>query len=207
MSPAQRDHMLATALRQVGRVNRLCVTLLDVERVDVHGELRLDLVQVSVRRAVDEAVDQLSAREVVVDVPDDVVIEADADRFEQILVNLIGNAMRYGLPPIEVTVEPEQDWISVCVRDHGPGVPPEALDRLFARFTTTGPASRSSGLGLWIVDQLARAHGGRVRYEPAEPGARMVVTLPVTARPASGGRTAVGGGRAAARAATGAPYP
>jgi signal transduction histidine kinase len=232
MSAAQRDHMLATALRQVGRVNRLCTALLDVERVDAHGELRLDRVKVSLRRAVGEAVDQLNARDVEIHVDGDPVIEADAERLQQILVNLIGNALRHGLPPVVITVErddggaeapnsrsadaarrtsvahrdsaPPDAWVHICVRDHGPGVPPGERDRLFGRFTAGDPAGRSAGLGLWIVDQLARAHGGRVRYEPAEPGARIVVTLPVVGAAAE---APVGTGRAAASVRTGAPYP
>ncbi len=67
------------------------------------------------------------------------------------------------------------------VRDSGPGVPPEIVPNLFQRFTASDRSPKSVGLGLWIVRELSRAHGGDVRYEPAlpGPGARFVVTLPI----------------------------
>jgi signal transduction histidine kinase len=71
------------------------------------------------------------------------------------------------------------------VTDHGPGVPAALVPRLFTRFGEAGGDPTSVGLGLWIVDQLARAHGGSVCYEPGDPGARLIVTLPL--RPARTG--------------------
>ena len=91
-------------------------------------------------------------------------------------------------------VPPERRWIAGAtrvvgldavleVRDHGPGVPAAQERSLFQRFAT---GTRSgTGLGLFIVRELARAHGGEARYENAHPGARFIVTLPAHATAAA----------------------
>jgi signal transduction histidine kinase len=69
------------------------------------------------------------------------------------------------------------ETVELSVRDHGPGLPPEVRERLFEEFAAGD--SEGVGLGLAIVRQLAEAHGGDVRYEDADPGARFIVTLPL----------------------------
>jgi signal transduction histidine kinase len=182
MPARERETMLATALRQVGRIGRLAAGLLDAERVDSQGELRLSLRQVPLRRAVAQALEQLDAPQVVVEVDADLAVTADADRLEQILVNLTGNALRHGRPPVVIRAHAEDGVARVEVRDHGPGVPAEDRDQLFSRFGVVSSHPNSVGLGLWIVCQLARAHGGDVHYEAADPGARLVLTLPAALR-------------------------
>ena len=68
------------------------------------------------------------------------------------------------------------EMVRLVVRDHGNGVPQERLADLFGRFS--GTDTGKVGLGLWIVRELVRAHGGEVSYQPADPGACFVVTLP-----------------------------
>jgi signal transduction histidine kinase len=174
---AERGALLDTALRQLGRVSRLSAGLLDAERVDSRGDLRLDLAEVSVRRAVDEVVAQLDSADVRAEVDPDLVLTADPERFEQMLINLTANALRHGSPPVVISGGAIAEGARIEVRDHGPGVPPGEREHLFAPFHGANRAD-STGLGLWIVDRLARAHGGEVRYEPADPGARLVLILP-----------------------------
>ncbi len=177
--PADRRRaLIVAAQRQTARIQRLAEGLLDVERVDIQGALRLDLQEVALRAAADEAVTYLDTDDVVIDIDPDLVLHADPDRLEQILVNLTANALSHGRPPVVIRAEPADDEVRISVRDHGEGVPQERRARLFTRFGTTSPGS--VGLGLWIVQELARAHGGQVRYEPADPGSRFVVTLPFT---------------------------
>ncbi|HEU5109638.1 MAG TPA: HAMP domain-containing sensor histidine kinase [Micromonosporaceae bacterium] len=178
---ARREALVGTALRQLGRVSRLTAGLLDVERVDSRGDLRLDLADVPVRRAVREAIEQINGREVLVDVDPGLTVRADPERLEQMLINLTTNALRHGRPPVVVGAGTVEGRVFIEVRDHGPGVRPEARDRLFTPFAGRSDVAGSTGLGLWIVDRLARAHGGEVRYETAEPGARLVLTLPAGA--------------------------
>jgi signal transduction histidine kinase len=175
---ARRAALLGSALRQLGRVSRLAAGLLDVERVDSSGELRLDLADVPVARAVSEAIEQVNSQDVRVEVDPYLVVTADPERLEQMLINLIANALRHGRPPVVIGAAAVADRVRIEVRDHGPGVRPELRDRLFNPFAGSTDEPGSTGLGLWIVDRLARAHGGGVDHEPADPGARLVLTLP-----------------------------
>jgi two-component system sensor histidine kinase MtrB len=119
---------------------------------------------------------------VVLDVEPGVTADVDSFRFSQILVNLLTNADRYGEPPITLTASATGDTVTIAVRDHGPGVPPEFVDNLFDSFSRAHRAKahdeRGTGLGLTIVRNLARAHGGDVTYRDAGPGACFVVELP-----------------------------
>jgi signal transduction histidine kinase len=184
MDRQSRLDLVEVALRQSNRMMRLAAGLLDVERVDAHGTLRLDRTLVPVRDAVRQAVGYLDTTDVKVEVVPDLTVEADPQRLEQILVNLVANALRHGAPPVVVRGYVESGTACIEVSDHGPGVPPQAVPRLFTRFAQVDAEPGSVGLGLWIVDQLARAHGGSVRYEPGDPGARFVVTLPLRPRTA-----------------------
>ncbi|MGA5300508.1 HAMP domain-containing sensor histidine kinase [Nucisporomicrobium flavum] len=167
--------MLEAAQRQTARIGRLASGLLDLNRIDTTGHLRLDLRPVPARAAVLDALSYVTA-EIDVRVDDGRTLRVDRERFEQIVINLVGNALRYGRPPVVVTVTGDGVTDRLEVRDHGPGIPEDQRARLFTRFAAGG--TDGVGLGLWIVRELARAHGGEARYESAGPGARMVVTFP-----------------------------
>ena len=96
--------------------------------------------------------------------------------------NLVENAQLHGKPPIEVTVERRDDRAVLSVLDRGPVIVEDARERLFSTFYRIpgrgGP--KSTGLGLALVRQIARQHGGDVIYEPAR-GSCFTVTLPVSA--------------------------
>ncbi|GAA3286329.1 hypothetical protein GCM10020218_048000 [Dactylosporangium vinaceum] len=107
----------------------------------------------------------------------------DPFHLRQILANLIGNAVKYGRPPIGVVAAPQGTVVKVDVYDHGEGVPDDFVPRLFDRFTraTTGIASRKpgTGFGLYIVRQLALANHGTLSYRPHQPhGACFTLSLP-----------------------------
>jgi two-component system phosphate regulon sensor histidine kinase PhoR len=112
--------------------------------------------------------------------------KADANRLDQVFANLVDNAIKYGRTNGTVTVggkKLDDDRREIFVRDDGPGIPPEALDRVFERFYRVDKArSRDqggTGLGLSIVKHIVQAHGGEVRVE-SEPGkgATFFFTLP-----------------------------
>jgi len=112
----------------------------------------------------------------------------DPVRLEQIISNLVSNAVKYGRGnPVDVTVRSEGGWAELVVADRGVGVAPEHLERIFESFERAGARQAGGyGLGLWIVRQLVEAHGGtiRVRSSPDE-GSVFSVRLP-SAGPADG---------------------
>ncbi len=178
------DELIERALRQTARITNLAAGLLDLDRIDSQGRLRLDLRPWPVRTVVTDAVAYVRRDEVAVEIDPGLVLTLDRDRFEQIVVNLVGNGLRHGEPPVEVRATVRDGTGRLEVRDHGRGVPAAARPRLFTRFGSDTPDS--VGLGLWIVGQLARAHGGEAHYEDAGDGARMVVTWPAGHRPGGG---------------------
>jgi signal transduction histidine kinase len=115
------------------------------------------------------------------EVPTGVTIQGDRDRLAQILDNLLANALRHGAPPIRVTAEHDRTQVRILVTDAGPGVSESMRPRLFDRFAT-GRNKGGTGLGLFIVRELARAHRGDVTYDPptqGTPAGRFVVDLPL----------------------------
>lgn len=117
--------------------------------------------------------------------PEGLVVEADPAALSRVLDNLLDNALRYAAPgPVEVAARPEAQDVRIAVRDHGPGLPDEEVDRLFERFYRGDPARArqaegGSGLGLAIAKALVEAHGGRLEAGPAPGGgALFTVVLP-----------------------------
>ena len=180
-----RADLLHRALRQTARIRRLATGLLDLDRV-AHGRLRLDLDDVEVDAAARWAAELCGSPDVQVEVPPGLQVRADPERLEQVLVNLLTNALRHGHPPVVVSAAASPGSVRIMVRDHGDGVPEADRPALFRRFSTADRSPDSVGLGLWIVDTLARAQGGSVSYVADGPGACFVVTLPSPA-PAGGG--------------------
>ena len=133
------------------------------------------------------------------------LVDADAQRVDQMLVNLIENAIKYTPPGGAVTV---LTWrrgseVGVTVSDTGPGIPPEALDHVFDRFFRVDGARRrtsgGSGLGLSICREIVEAHGGRIWVE-SEPGRGSAFSLALpAAAPAPVVRRLPGAVAAAAR--------
>jgi PAS domain S-box-containing protein len=186
-----RDELL-DGMRSSGvRLRRLLADLLTASRLQ-NSALDLTMEQVDLAQVVHTAAS--TARRVHPDA--DVVTEAvpgtlvlgDADRLAQAVDNLIGNALRHGVPPVHVTTRRvdggttgEGSRVEVVVTDAGSGVTQEMQDRLFARFAT-GRSKGGTGLGLYIVRQLARAHHGDAWYRPAPHGTpgsgEFVISLP-----------------------------
>jgi signal transduction histidine kinase len=113
--------------------------------------------------------------------PSGLGLQADPDRLQQALGNLVDNALRHGGTKAELAAERVDGYVELHVRDDGPGFPPEFLDAAFERFSRADPARGrgGAGLGLAIVDLIARAHGGAAgaRNRPAG-GADVWIALP-----------------------------
>lgn len=109
----------------------------------------------------------------------DIAVTCDENAIQRVLVNLIANAADFSPPgsAIELNGAAHQGSISVTVADHGPGLPPELLDRVFDPFFTTKP--HGTGLGLTIAHRLVEAHGGSLTARNrTQGGAEFIVTLP-----------------------------
>ncbi|HEY1334745.1 MAG TPA: PAS domain-containing sensor histidine kinase, partial [Myxococcaceae bacterium] len=162
------DQLLDVSRMSAGRL------VLDLEALDL-GELAADVVQ----RFADEAARVGST--LTLSAPAPVPVRADRQRLDQVLTNLVSNALKYGEgSPVEVQVDCNAGP-TVRVRDGGPGVPPEEQDRIFERFERGQQAETQSGmgLGLWIVREIVLAHQGRVWVEcPPGGGAAFGVSLP-----------------------------
>jgi signal transduction histidine kinase len=107
----------------------------------------------------------------------------DSDRVQQVLVNLLDNAVKYGRPPLAVSLEARTSAVCIAVADSGPGVPQVEQGRIFDKFYRSDPqltrAPGGTGLGLYIARELTERMGGRldVRSEP-DAGATFTVQLP-----------------------------
>jgi hypothetical protein len=179
LSSEQRQGWLRSLDDGARELSRLVADLLLMFRLDA-GAITASRSAVDVRVAVDQAVAGLTGDlDVDVAVDEGFAVAADRGHLRQILVNLLTNAVKYGEPPFEVSAERVGASGRIVVRDHGPGVPDDFVPLLFDRFTrASGAAGLGAGLGLFIVDQLARANGGAIRYEPRGPrGARFLLEV------------------------------
>jgi two-component system sensor histidine kinase EvgS len=178
---------LVMASRQIGRLTAVINNLLDVTRLD-SGSFTTSRHRSDLRGIVDGIVGRwtglLASRRIpiTIDAPDEVTGDWDARVVETILSNLLSNAINFGNDrPIEVTVRGTARDVDVAVTDHGMGIALEAQERIFERFERAVSAAHYGGLGmgLWLVRQAARVHGGSVRVTSAPgKGSTFVVTLP-----------------------------
>jgi PAS domain S-box-containing protein len=172
MSVAERDELLAGIGISSHRLSRLVSDLATASLL--HGEtLRLWFEDVSLTEILRGAGARRQAAEagvrIEVDVPHETVMHADAGRLAQALDNLLDNAIRHGSPPFEILGAATHDEVLIRVTDAGPGVPDELLPRLFERFAIAGH-SGGTGLGLYLVREIAHGHGGEIEYRPPARG-------------------------------------
>ena len=189
-NPEVASKFLETIDRNAERLKLLIEDLLTISELE-SGRVKLNLQRVSLRGTVEKVLedfsDRASAKQVtLVDHVPDVHLLADADRLEQVLCNLIDNAIKYGRNRGSVTVAAQpfdHAQIQVSVQDDGPGIPPDSLQRVFERFYRVDKArSREqggTGLGLSIVKHIVQSHGGRA-WAKSElgHGATFFITLP-----------------------------
>ena len=191
--PERAQAALDLLASDVVRFQGLVEDLLEISRFDA-GAIRLHMEELLAAEFVRQAVAVSSLPDTPVDVAERAelaLIRGDRRRLARVIANLIDNARAYGGGEPEVSIRvlnPDDEPIShilIAVEDHGPGVPEEERDLVFERFARGGGAGRrtgseGAGLGLSLVDEHVRMHGGRVWVEErldGEPGARFVIEL------------------------------
>jgi two-component system phosphate regulon sensor histidine kinase PhoR len=189
-NPEVATKFIQTIDRNSERLRLLIEDLLTISELE-SGRVRLSLQRVAVRPLIEKVFadfrSRANARGVTLmnEAPESAA-RADAGRLDQVLCNLIENAIKYGREGGHVTVGAharENDYLEIFVRDDGPGIPSDAIDRVFERFYRVDKArSREqggTGLGLAIVKHIVLSHGGKVWAE-SEPGkgATFFFTIP-----------------------------
>ena len=181
LNDEQKKLMLTTVHADSDRLSRLITELLDVARLDT-GRLSMHQRPCDVGQLTHRVIESVRAgapHQIEYDAPEDLPgIWADPDKFTQVLTNVLENAIRHGADPVSVTARSEGDLVAVQVDDCGDGIAPDIRQRAFTKFWTTGQRG-GSGLGLYLVNGLVRAHGGTVTIDDSPTGgARIVMTWP-----------------------------
>ena len=185
----QKKVMLETVNADADRVTRLLADLLDVSRIDA-GRLELRRQVVDLPAAVRKAFNgRIASGEpesrFVLDVTGELPeLWADPDKVDQVVGNLVENALKYGAGTVTVSVHGTPAGAEVTVTDEGEGIPDELRSRVFTKFWRRGDGGRRSGtgLGLFIVKGLVEAHGGEITVgRAAHGGAQFRFTLPAGA--------------------------
>ena len=194
--PAQARTFVEMIARNAERLARLTNDLLDLSRIESRQwPVRLEPVSVeaTARRAVEVCAEPARRKNIQlrVEIPDGLAVIADARALEQVLVNLLDNAVKYTPEGGRATVSAaaDGDSIDVDVADTGPGIERHHLPRLFERFYRVDPGrsrgSGGTGLGLAIVKHLVQMQAGEIGVDTGEGGTRFHVRLPRALAPAA----------------------
>lgn len=183
-APQPMEAMIQRDERQIKSMIRLIDDMLDVSRMR-SGKLSIRPAQVELMRLLERVVSDLSLQAATTGSsltlrPHDGVTGCwDEFRVEQVIVNLLTNALRYGCgQPVEVSVERTGDMVRIDVRDQGKGIAPSDLERIFEPYErgARNGEPKGLGLGLYISRQLAISHGGELRVT-SNPGEGSVFSL------------------------------
>lgn len=190
LSKEMIDKLLMTTHKQIDRLNRLLDDLLEVSKTSL-GKLNLNFEDTDlgllVREILERYASDLESSGCTCHFVEEQKIVGSVDRMrtEQIINNLISNAMKYApRKPIEICLRSEGDRAFLSVRDHGPGIPPESQKRVFQRFERGVSEKKISGfgLGLYIANELAKAHQGSLSLESSlGHGSTFTLSLPIRA--------------------------
>jgi signal transduction histidine kinase len=192
VDPALQRRALRTIVAQSGKLNQLVCQLLDLSRLQrdqlVLEPQETDLVPI-VREVVATAQAQTAKHTLVLVAPPALPAVVDPLRLEQVLTNLLSNALKFSPEggSVELTLTtPAPDQVGFAVRDHGLGIPEAQRAGLFARFHQAHAHSHRSGLGLglYISRQIVDLHGGHIEASfPRDGGTCLVVDLPLARAP------------------------
>lgn len=180
--------LFSTSLRQVETLTHLVEELLDVTRIQA-GQLNLSYKETNLTEVIDDIVRRFSGQlrfakcSIELDVDPNLVGHWDKSRIDQVLVNLISNALKYAPGKlIKISAKKKDGWVTIVVEDEGPGIEPDHQSIIFERYTRANVNTRVGGLGLglFIVKKIVDAHRGTVKLQskPGE-GASFAIGLPL----------------------------
>ena len=189
--PAVALKFLQTIEKHADRLTYLIEDLLTISKLE-SGQIVMNLQRVELGPVVARVLEDLQSRAEEKGItlqnllPEEIEVKADGDRLEQVLFNLVDNAIKYGKNNGEVTVScqiVDDKLVQLSVRDDGPGIPEEAKERVFERFYRIDRArsreAGGTGLGLSIVKHIVQSHGGEVWVESElGKGSTFCFTLP-----------------------------
>ncbi|MCG8360234.1 MAG: HAMP domain-containing histidine kinase, partial [Kiloniellales bacterium] len=193
IDPKERTEFLGIIVKESERLTRLINQILDLAKME-SGRMEWRMADVDLREALQEGIAATSSlladNAIGLDVrlPQDLpAVHADRDRLIQVVVNLLSNAAKFCHrtdPLVSVTAQTGDEGVLVSIADNGPGVPAEALDKIFEKFqqaeVTSGSRPMGTGLGLPISRQIVEYFGGRIWVESrSAQGARFCFTLPL----------------------------
>jgi PAS domain S-box-containing protein len=187
-SAERRQQLLEMIATQAARLSQITEEVLLTSRLD-RGDLPVEAEPVDVAGIVSETVEAIrpqlpDSAEIEIEIPEDVgAASGDRDRIQQVLVNLLDNAVKYGANPVKIHAYRTDDLIRICVADAGPGIALSDQPRIFEKFYRADPQLARSpggtGLGLYISRELAQRMGGRLDLSSElGAGATFVVELP-----------------------------
>jgi PAS domain S-box-containing protein len=183
-------HALMVVNQQSDKLRRLVAQLLDISRIQ-SGRLQLELQEMDLGQLIGDVVlgmqHQSQYHTLNVDLPFRQQVRIDPLRLEQVLTNLLDNAIKYSPQggPIDIELRRlDPRHVSVSIRDRGPGIKPEYRAHIFERFYQAGAEAEHAagmGLGLYISREIVELHNGTIEAQfPDDGGARFVITLPLT---------------------------
>lgn len=186
MGDADRHRAVSRAFANARRLQGLTSDVLDASRIEA-GDFPYSFDSIDLREevtiAVEAAQDGRPASPIRWEPPaDPVVVRADPDRIQQVLTNLLDNALRHSPPgaPVDVALHLADGEAVVAVSDQGPGIAADEADRIFQKFVRgRGALTTGTGLGLYISRRIVDAHGGRIWAASADGrGAKLSIALP-----------------------------
>jgi PAS domain S-box-containing protein len=177
--PAERaDQALQVIARQCDRMDRMVCELLELSRLRV-GRVRLNLQRIDLRRIAEDSVARMQVlarhHQLLLDFDGEATVEVDRDRLDQVLVNLLDNAVKFSPDggQIRVRLRAEGDEVVLSVSDRGLGIPFERQSHIFERFYQAHagelPNPGGMGVGLHLAREILDLHGGRIWFE-SQPG-------------------------------------
>ena len=190
LAEPQRQQYLTVILEEGRRLTSLINDFLDLQRME-SGRQEIAPRRLSLAGLLEESVQAAgpdALRPIELEVPEDLpAVRADSERIRQVMANLLSNARKYSPDggAVEVIASVADGQVIVAVRDHGLGLPPEAVPRLFEKFYRVDNSDRrkitGTGLGLAISRKIIEAHGGRIwaESEGSSGGSRFSFSLPV----------------------------